>query len=227
MSNVTREKLMAAVLIAAAVVGVALAGSGYWTLWQSRNPAADQLIPASIITFPERKPLAEFILVDDEKGVFDLKSLESRWSFIFFGFMYCPDICPTTLYDLSHVKREIVAQGISESDIQFVFISVDPARDKAAQIQRYVQYFDPAFLGATGSMGQLTNLTRQLGAPFRAEPETAENVYEVTHSSAVYLVDPLGQYAGIISPPFVAAEVAAEFSELYRTQQAPQLAQLR
>jgi protein SCO1/2 len=218
---------MAAVLIAAAVVGVALAGSGYWTLWQSRNPAADQLLPASIITFPERKPLAEFILVDDEKGVFDLKSLESRWSFIFFGFMYCPDICPTTLYDLSHVKREIVAQGISESNIQFVFISVDPARDKAAQIQRYVQYFDPAFLGATGSMGQLTNLTRQLGAPFRAEPETAENVYEVTHSSAVYLVDPLGQYTGIISPPFVASEVAAQFSDLYRTNETPKLARRR
>jgi protein SCO1/2 len=226
-SNITREKLIAAVLIAAAVVGVALAGSGYWALWQSRNPAADQLMPASLITFPERKPLAEFILVDDEKGVFDLKSLESRWSFIFFGFMYCPDICPTTLYDLSLVKRDIVAQGISESDIQFVFISVDPARDKAAQIQRYVQYFDPAFLGATGSMGQLTNLTRQLGAPFRAEPETAENVYEVTHSSAVYLVDPLGQYTGIISPPFVASEVAVQFSELYRTNETPKLARRR
>ena len=129
-----------------------------------------------------------------------------------------------TLYDLSQVKREIVAQGISESEIQFVFISVDPARDKAAQIQRYVQYFDPAFLGATGSIGQLTNLTRQLGAPFRAEPETATNVYEVTHSSAVYLVDPLGRYAGIISPPFVASEVAAQFSKLYRTNEAPQLA---
>ena len=218
---------MAAVLIVAAVVGVALAGSGYWALWQSRNPAADQLMPASLITFPERKPLADFILVDDEKGVFDLKSLESRWSFIFFGFMYCPDICPTTLYDLSLVKRDIVAQGISESDIQFVFISVDPGRDKAAQIQRYVQYFDPAFLGATGSMGQLTNLTRQLGAPFRAEPETAENVYEVTHSSAVYLVDPLGQYTGIISPPFVASEVAAQFSDLYRTNETPKLAQRR
>lgn len=218
---------MAAVLIVAAVVGVALAGSGYWALWQSRNPAADQLMPASLITFPERKPLADFILVDDEKGVFDLKSLESRWSFIFFGFMYCPDICPTTLYDLSLVKRDIVAQGISESDIQFVFISVDPGRDKAAQIQRYVQYFDPAFLGATGSMGQLTNLTRQLGAPFRAERETAENVYEVTHSSAVYLVDPLGQYTGIISPPFVASEVAAQFSDLYRTNETPKLAQRR
>ena len=224
MGAFTREKLTMAALTVAAVLGISLAGSGYWALWRSgkTNPAAT--MPSALVAFPERRPLAEFILVDDEKGVFDLKSLESRWSFIFFGFMYCPDICPTTLYDLSHVKREIVAQGISESDIQFVFISVDPARDKAAQIQRYVQYFDPAFLGATGSMGQLTNLTRQLGAPFRAEPETAENVYEVTHSSAVYLVDPLGQYAGIISPPFVASEVAVQFSELYRTNETPKLA---
>ena len=215
MGRITRERLMVAVLVIAAVGGIALAGSGYWALWQSRSPSAAGPFPASLIAFPERKPLAQFVLVDDEKGVFDLKSLESRWSFIFFGFMYCTDICQTTLYEMSSVKSAIVARGISAADIQFVFISVDPARDKAAQIQRYVQYFDPDFLGATGSIGQLTNLTRQLGAPFRAEPETATNVYEVTHSSAVYLVDPLGQYAGIISPPFVASEVAVQFSELY------------
>lgn len=208
---------MIVVLVAAAAVGLALAGSGYWALWQSRTASADIDIPPALVTFPERRPLAEFILVDDEKGVFDLKSLEAKWSFIFFGFMYCPDICPTTLYDLSQVKREMIAQGVSEQDIQFVFISVDPARDKAAQIQRYVQYFDPSFLGATGSIGQLTNLTRQLGAPFRAEPETGENVYEVTHSSAVYIVDPLVQYTGIISPPFVAEEVASQFSALLQT----------
>jgi len=202
-STIAREKFMVAALISAAAIGFALAGSGYWTLWQSRNNAADNVLAPALVTFPERRPLAEFILVDDEKGVFDLGSLTSRWSFIFFGFMYCPDICPTTLYDLSLVKKE------------FVFISVDPARDKAAQIQRYVKYFDPDFVGATGSVGQLINLTRQLGAPFRAEPETADNVYEVTHSSAVYLVDPLGQYTGIISPPFVAADVAAQFSTLY------------
>ena len=131
--------------------------------------------------------------------------------------MYCPDICPTTLYDLSQVKREMMAQGVVEQDIQFVFISVDPARDKAAQIQRYVQYFDPSFLGATGSIGQLTNLTRQLGAPFRAEPATSENVYEVTHSSAVYIVDPLAQYTGVISPPFVPKDIASQFSALLQT----------
>ena len=216
---------MVAVLVVTALAGLTLAGSGYWTLWQSRVAASGNTLPPALVTFPERRPLAEFILVDDDKGVFDLKSLESRWSFIFFGFMYCPDICPTTLYDLTHFKREIIAQGIGEADIQFVFISVDPARDKAAQIQRYVQYFDPTFLGATGSIGQLTNLTRQLGAPFRAEPETSESVYQVTHSSAIYVVDPLGQYTGIISPPFVAADLAVQFSQLYRTIPASKLAQ--
>ena len=216
---------MVAVLVVTALVGLTLAGSGYWTLWQSRVAASGNTLPPALVTFPERRPLAEFILVDDDKGVFDLKSLESRWSFIFFGFMYCPDICPTTLYDLTHFKREIIAQGIGEADIQFVFISVDPARDKAAQIQRYVQYFDPTFLGATGSIGQLTNLTRQLGAPFRAEPETSDSVYQVTHSSAIYVVDPLGQYTGIISPPFVAADLAVQFSQLYRTSPTSKLAQ--
>ena len=109
-------------------------------------------MPLALVTLPERRPLAEFILVDDAKGVFDLKSLESRWSFIFFGFMFCPDICPTTLYDLSNVKKEIVARGIGD-DLQFVFISVDPARDKAAQIGRYVDICDYCFLASTDEAG--------------------------------------------------------------------------
>ena len=216
MRAVIREKLMVPLLVVAALVGISLTVSGYWATWQSQK-ASSNVMPQALVTLPERRPLAEFILVDDAKGVFDLESLESRWSFIFFGFMFCPDICPTTLYDLSNVKKEIVARGISDTDLQFVFISVDPARDKAAQIERYVSYFDPTFLGATGSVGQLTNLTRQLGAPFRLEPETAEQVYSVSHSSAVYVVDPLGQYTAIISPPFDAADVAEQFSQLFHS----------
>jgi len=217
MEVLTKRSLTSWVLITAACVGIGLAGSGYFALVKGSIATRDDaLLGPALTPFSERRPLAEFILVDDDKGVFDLGFLEARWSFVFFGFMYCPDICPTTLYDLSLVKQEMVRLGISEQHIQFVFISVDPARDKAAQIQRYVKYFDPSFVGATGSIGQLTNLTRQLGAPFRAEPETAENVYEVTHSSAIYLIDPLAQYAGVITPPFVASDLAQEFMTLYR-----------
>ena len=165
-----------------------------------------------------------FTLLDHRGAPFTKESLKGDWTLLFFGFTHCPDICPTTLYDLSKVKAALIERGLSEKDVQFVFISVDPARDKAAKLQRYVEYFDPSFLATTGSVGQLTNLTRQLGSPFRAEPETAENVYEVTHSSAIYLVDPKGQYAGIISPPFVTADVADQFVLLYQTTQPPTLA---
>lgn len=215
---------MPATLLAAAVAGLTLAGTGYWTLWQSQSETPDDAWAPALVAFPERRPLAEFILVDDAKRVFDLKSLQARWSFLFFGFMYCPDICPTTLYDLSKVKAALFGHGLSDKEVQFVFISVDPARDKAAKLQRYVEYFDSSFLAATGSVGQLTNLTRQLGAPFRVESQTAENVYEVTHSSAIYLVDPKGQYAGTISPPFVTSDVANQFVSLSESTRPPTLA---
>ena len=133
-----------------------------------------------------------------------------------FWFYVCPDICPTTLQDLSQVKREILARGVPDEAIQFVFISVDPARDKSEQITKYVTYFDPGFQGATGSIGQLNNLTRQLGAPFMAEENKGDDIYEVAHSSAVYLIDPQQRYTGMISSPFSAAEVAEQFADLYR-----------
>ena len=105
-STIAREKLMAAALISAAAIGLALAGSGYWTLWQSRNTAADNVLAPALVTFPERRPLAEFILVDDEKGVFDLGSLTSRWSFIFFGFMYCPFLAPALVHHTTKTLKQ-------------------------------------------------------------------------------------------------------------------------
>ena len=214
-------------LFVAGILGVFLATSGYWTVWQSRIGDSTPLERPKIFTFADRRPLAAFTLVDDAKNIFDLKSLEGKWSFLFFGFMYCPDICPTTLYDLAQTRRDILAHGIPEEDLQFVFISVDPTRDKAEKIYPYVKYFDPSFLGTTGSIAQLTNITRQLGAPFRAGPETAENVYEVSHSSAIYLIDPFMQYTGIISAPIQKSAVAEQFANIYHNSKTTNVTVLR
>lgn len=214
--KINKSQLTLSILSVAAALGVVLAVSGYWMQWQTRNVDYDNgnALPA-LVALPEPRPLGKFTLVDDAKNIFDIQSLEARWSFIFFGFMYCPDICPTTLQDLSQVKREILARGIPEQALQFVFVSVDPARDKGEQIDKYVTYFDPGFQGATGSVGQLNNLTRQLGAPFMLGENAGDDIYDVVHSSAVYLIDPEQRYAGLISSPFVAAEVAEEFAALY------------
>jgi hypothetical protein len=86
MRAVIREILMVPLLFVAALVGISLTVSGHWATWQSLKPSSDGMMPLALATITERRPLAEFILVDDAKGVFDLKSLESHWSFIFFGF---------------------------------------------------------------------------------------------------------------------------------------------
>ena len=216
---ISSNKITFTVLALSAALGVGLAVSGYWMQWQAGRGGYDDSERPAFITLPQPRPLGKFTLVDDARKVFDIQSLDARWSFVFFGFMYCPDICPTTLQDLSQVKREILAQGVPDEAIQFVFISVDPARDKSEQINKYVTYFDPGFQGATGSIGQLNNLTRQLGAPFMAEENKGDDIYEVAHSSAVYLIDPQQRYAGMISSPFSATEVAEQFADLYRSKE--------
>ena len=72
MRAVIREKLMVPLLVVAALVGISLTVSGYWATWQSQK-ASSNVMPQALVTLPERRPLAEFILVDDAKGVFDLK----------------------------------------------------------------------------------------------------------------------------------------------------------
>jgi hypothetical protein len=79
-----RDKWMSGALLVAAIAGLSLAGSGYWALWQSKTEPPDDGWAPALIAFPERRPLAEFILVDDAKQVFALKSLQARWSFLFF-----------------------------------------------------------------------------------------------------------------------------------------------
>jgi len=214
--KITKNQLRFSVLALAGIVGVGLAASGYWMQWRSQSSgySGAQELPA-LVTLPERRALAKFTLVDDAGNVFDTQSLEGRWSFVFFGFMHCPDICPTTLQELSLVKRAILAEGVPEQAFQVVFVSVDPERDKSEQLAEYVAYFDSGFKGVTGSIGQLTNLTRQLGAPFMLGENSGDDVYEVAHSSSVYLIDPAGQYAGVVRSPLVVEQVASQFVDLY------------
>lgn len=199
------------------VAGVLLAATlaFAWVLWSAREPARDQLALASpaIGTLAAPKPLGDFTLKDDADRVFDLASLRGKWTFLFFGFISCPDICPTTMVSLARVRERLVEMGVPPAELQFVFVSVDPQRDTAAIIERYVEHFDARFLGTTGSVAQLTNLARQLGAAFRVDYAEGEN-YPVQHTSAVFLIDPLARLAGIVPSPLDPPAVARGFGEL-------------
>ena len=197
------------------VTTVALAAilAGVWLAEISReHESRAMLLPDQVITlFADPKPLTAFALTDHENRAFDLASLKGKWSFLFFGFTHCPDICPTTLAVLSRVRNNIARNTVGAEDIQFVFISVDPNRDTAGKLRQYVEYFDTTFLGVTGDNAQIGNLAGQLSAAYQvAIPPGAED-YPVYHTAAVFLLDPRGRYHAVFTPPHDAEAIGRRF----------------
>ena len=170
------------------------------------------LLPDQVITlFPDPKPLTAFALTDHKNRVFDLASLKGKWTFLFFGFTHCPDVCPTTLAALARARENIAKNTAGAKDIQFVFISVDPNRDTAGKLRQYVDYFDPTFLGVTGNDAQIGNLAGQLGAAYQVAITPGMENYPVYHTTAVFLLDPRARYHAVFTPPHDAEAISKRF----------------
>ena len=198
--------MITSVTLAAMLAGVWLADI------DREHDSRAMLLPDKVMTlFPEPKPLAAFALTDDKNRVFDLASLKGKWSFLFFGFTHCPDICPTTLAVLARARDNIGKSMAGAGDIQFVFISVDPNRDTAGKLRQYVNYFDTSFLGVTGDNAQIGNLAGQLGAAYQVAIAPGIVNYPVYHTTAVFLVDPRGRYHAVFTPPHDAEAISKRF----------------
>lgn len=198
--------MMTAVALAAMLAGVWLAD-----IYREHDSRA-VLLPDQVITlFPEPKPLTAFALTDHKNRVFDLASLKGKWSFLFFGFTHCPDVCPTTLAVLDRARDNIAKNTVGAEDIQFVFISVDPNRDTASKLRQYVDYFDTTFLGVTGNDAQIGNLAGQLGAAYQVAIKPGMENYPVYHSAAVFLLDPRARYHAVFTPPLDAEAISRRF----------------
>ena len=201
--------MMTTVALATIVAGLWLAAS------DRENDSRAMLLPDRVMTlFPDPKPLTPFALTDQQNRVFDLSRLKGKWSFLFFGYTHCPDVCPTTLAVLARARDNIAKTTAGTEDVQFVFISVDPNRDSASKLRQYVDYFDAAFLGVTGDNAEIGNLAGQLGAAYQVEITPGLENYPVYHSTAVFLVDPRAQYHAMFTPPLDAETISRRFEVL-------------
>jgi protein SCO1/2 len=137
-----------------------------------------------------------FKLVDQNGRAVDEKVLNGKWSAVFFGYTYCPDVCPTTLQALA-ATRDLL--GPKAAGFQVVFITVDPQRDTPAQLKDYLSNttFPAATIGLTGAPDQIAAVARRYGVYYQKQGEGA--AYSVNHSSAIYLMNPKGQFAAPIS----------------------------
>ena len=134
---------------------------------------------------------------------------------LFFGYLSCPDVCPMTLHELNQFWRLVQDEsGAPPSNLQVVFISVDPARDSPQQLADYIGHFNSNFVAATADSTQIDRLARQFGAGYVIEAETAPGQYLVAHTSAIFLVDPLGRSVATFSQPHYAATLHAQYRRI-------------
>jgi protein SCO1/2 len=164
---------------------------------------------------PDFKLLQPFKLTDHNNAVFDEQKLQGKWSFVFFGYTSCPDVCPATLYVLSSVHGLLVDEiGKTPEDMQVLFISVDPARDTPEKLAEYVTYFNKDFISATAEKTEIDKLARQFGAGYIFEEEVAAGIYNVSHTSAIFLVDPFGRLAATFSQPHQPTTIVSLYKKI-------------
>ena len=199
------------VLVAAVIAAGILAGAVGPQYFRQRDAAAAMLERATL--YQEPRPLPEFALVDQDGAAFGTDRLGGRWTFLFFGFVNCPDICPTTLATLAAVRRALADLPAGEQP-GVALVSVDPARDTPPLLERYVSHFDPSFIGLTGTPAKLDELAQDLGVAVFVGPEDAEGNYSVDHSAAVFLVDPEARVVALFNTPHDAATIARDYRRI-------------
>jgi protein SCO1/2 len=199
-----------AFFVTAAIAGL-LGGIVAAQLWLRQEAAPPPLEHAT--KFAQPRPLPAFALVDDSSAAFGPENLRGRWTFVFFGFVNCPDICPTTLATLAAARRSL-ADLPEDRQPSVVLVSVDPGRDTPALLGQYVAHFDPAFTGATGSAEAIDSLARALGVAVFIGPPDAEGNYAVDHSAAVFLVDPDARVAALFNTPHEAEAIARDYRRI-------------
>ena len=135
----------------------------------------------------------DFVLTDHNGEKFDSNSLRGKPALVYFGFTFCPDVCPNTLTKLTEVMEVMDKYQI---DVGAVFITVDPARDNAALMKQYMSNFHKKIIGLTGSEKDLKAAADAFKVYYEFEKSSAEgrNDYMINHTSFVYLLDRKGHY---------------------------------
>jgi protein SCO1/2 len=147
-----------------------------------------------------------FELTDQNGRTVNQSLLRGKWSAVYFGYTYCPDVCPTTLQMLGTVDRSL---GARQKDFQVIFVTVDPARDTAAQLKLYLSngVFPPGGIGLTGSQDQIAQIAGAYGVYYQKQGTGAG--YTVNHSSAIYLMNPKGGFDSVIASDSTPADARA------------------
>jgi len=132
-----------------------------------------------------------FKLTDQNGQPITEADLKGKPFLVFFGYTHCPDVCPTTLFDVSEVMRSL---GKDADRTKALFITVDPERDTPAVLKDYLSSFDPHLIGATGDEAALNTVEKEYRVYAKKVPTGKDGEYSMDHSAIVYLMDKQGRF---------------------------------
>ena len=163
---------------------------------QSEPPLLEFDAKQGIPVFSPPVPVPALTLVDQDNKPFPTAKLQDSWSLMFFGFTNCPDICPTTLTTMNQA-----AKRLSDKQIRYLFVSLDPQRDTPEKLKEYVTYFNSDFIGLSGNKADIDQLSEKLGVIYDYEGDVDSGKYTVNHYAAILVIDPQGRVRAHILPP--------------------------
>lgn len=175
-----------------ASVIVLMAGVLAWSLWRHEPAAPPHYLHQALdLAVP---PAGGDFRLDSAAGTLELKDLRGQVVLIYFGYTWCPDICPTSLAFIAAALKGLTPE--EQAQVQVLFVSVDPERDDPKRLAEYAAYFHPRIRGVTGTPAQLAGAARLYGAAYhRAEDSNSAMGYTVDHSAYTYVVDRQGRLA--------------------------------
>ncbi|HTV88208.1 MAG TPA: SCO family protein [Stellaceae bacterium] len=152
-----------------------------------------------------------FRLIDQNGKPFTDADLQGKWHLVFFGYTHCPDICPTTLNDLSLAYDKLDKQ--QQKDVSVVFISVDPDRDTPTVLKSYIENFDAPIVGLTGTAAEVQQAAKDYHV-YYAKHYLAGGGYDMDHSAVVYVMNPKGRFVATMTPDEAVTEIEAKLEKL-------------
>lgn len=182
-----------AALVAALVLGLAL-------FWQPEIP--DRPLPTAVIAAG-----GDFTL-QSASGPVSLKDFRGKLVLLYFGYTFCPDICPTSLAATAEGLKQLTPEEAAR--VAMIFVSVDPERDTPARLKEYVEFFHPGIVGVTGSPEGIAELAKRYGVFYARQNIDTAGGYAVDHSSDTYVIGPEGQLLSKIAHATPPDQVVAE-----------------
>ena len=206
----TRTQITVFVLVAIVALVLGLTVNKVLTNKGQGDPTV--LLDAGIVLLPQSRSLPALSLTNQDGQAVTVDQLKDKWSLLFFGYTFCPDICPATLAQLRQLQSQLPPETLSK--MRVVLVTVDPNRDTPEQLKKYLEYFDAGFIGWTGDQTTLQKLANGVSIPYIPADTSKEN-YTVDHSGNLVLIGPDGKQRGFIRAPINNAKLAAQLPALF------------